>query len=71
VRVPEDLAVVGYADLEYSHMLRVPLTTIQQPTDAIARCASDLLMAKIEGREVEQTQVKLPVKLMVRASTSA
>ena len=69
VRVPEDLAIVGYADLEYSHMLRVPLTTVRQPTDLIGRTAADLLLSQLENESPVETQIRLPVELLVRDST--
>lgn len=69
VRVPDDLALIGYADLEYSRMLRVPLTTVKQPTDLIGRTAADLLVAQLEGDLPSETQIKLPVELLVREST--
>jgi LacI family transcriptional regulator len=69
VGVPEDLALVGYADLEYSHMFRVPLTTVRQPTDAIGRAAAELLLAQLGSGTPEEAQIRLPVKLVVRDST--
>jgi len=60
---------VGYADLEYSHMLRVPLTTVRQPTDLIGRTAADLLLSQLENESPVETQIRLPVELLVRDST--
>ncbi len=68
VSVPGDLALVGYADLDFSGMLRVPLTTVRQPTALIGRTAADMILARIEGRSDIAAEVRLPVELVVRSS---
>lgn len=44
VRVPEEMAVVGYDDVAFASMLMVPLTTVRQPTHDIGWAAADLLL---------------------------
>ncbi len=69
VRIPEDLAVVGYADLPHSGLLRVPLTTIRQPRELIGRHAAEMLLLEMDGCPIPDTHLKLPVELVVRDST--
>lgn len=69
IRIPEDLALVGYADLDYSRLLRVPLTTVHQPRKLLGRTAAELLVTQMDGGIPEIAQPKLPVELMVREST--
>jgi LacI family transcriptional regulator len=69
VRIPEDLALVGYADLPNSEALRVPLTTVRQPRDMLGQSAAEMLLAAIHGSPIEQPQLVLPVELVVREST--
>jgi LacI family transcriptional regulator len=69
IRVPADLALVGYADLEYSRILRVPLTSVRQPTGLIGKTAADLLLAQLDGQTPDPAQVLLDVELLVREST--
>lgn len=69
IRIPEDLALVGYADLDYSSLLRVPLTTVRQPRDQMGQVAADMLMEQMEGNTPKIMQRKLPVELVVREST--
>lgn len=68
LRVPEDLSVVGFGDLDFSGFANPPLTTIRQPFAAMGRIAAEQLIAKISGRDTEQETV-LPVELVVRKST--
>ena len=70
IRIPDDLALVGYADLDYSGVLRVPLTSIRQPRNAIGLAAAEMLLARLDGSKPETAELKLPVELVVRESTS-
>jgi LacI family transcriptional regulator len=69
IRIPEDLAIVGYADLDHSNMLKIPLTTVHQPRDLMGQTAADMLSMQMEGQTPEVAQVKLPVELVIREST--
>lgn len=69
IRIPEDLALVGYADLDYSGMLRVPLTSVRQPRNEIGLAAADVLLAQLDGKRPQPAELKLPVELVVREST--
>ncbi len=68
VSVPGDMALAGYADLDFSRMLKVPLTTVRQPTVLIARTAAEMILALVEGRPDLVQDARLPVELVVRAS---
>ncbi len=68
--IPDDISLVGYADLDYSGVLRVPLTSIHQPRHAIGHAAAEVLLAQLDGSKPETAELKLPVELIVRESTS-
>jgi LacI family transcriptional regulator len=68
IRVPEDLAVVGYADLPFARMLKVSLTTIRQPQALLGRRAVELLLKCMEKKKHSE-RIVLPVELIVREST--
>jgi LacI family transcriptional regulator len=68
IRVPEDLAVVGYADLPFSGMLKAPLTTVRQPQALLGRRAVELLLKCLQNRGHSE-QIILPVELIVRESS--
>lgn len=68
IPVPQELAVVGYADLPHSDILKVALTTVRQPRALLGRRAAEVLLASI-GKSGHSEQVTLPVELVVREST--
>jgi LacI family transcriptional regulator len=68
LRVPDNLAVIGYNDDEIAAMLPVPLSSVALPLRQIGRLAVDLLLQRIEGRS--PASIVLPPRLVVRASTS-
>ncbi|MGC0365914.1 LacI family transcriptional regulator [Rhodococcus sp. 27YEA15] len=65
--IPGDLALVGYNDIPVVSQLPVPLTTVRSPAHLIGATGVDHLLALMAGRSPES--VKLPVELIVRAST--
>ncbi len=71
VRVPEDLALVGFDDLTVSAHLNPPLTTVSQPRMDIGLRAGNLLINRIEGQGGPTKQIELPTSLIVRASCGA
>ena len=69
VRVPEDIAVVGYDDIMFSAMLSTPLTSVRQPTRKLGWTAADLLLQG-EGKRAAR-HVEFTPELVVRASSQA
>ncbi len=69
VRVPEDVAVVGYDDIEFAAIAAVPLTSVRQPAREMGRTAAEMLLARINGRG-ELGDVVYQPELVVRASTA-
>ena len=67
LRVPEDIAVVGFDDVDMAAHSSPPLTTIRQPSQDAAAAMVELLVAKLAKRTAP-TEVLLPVELVVRAS---
>jgi DNA-binding LacI/PurR family transcriptional regulator len=70
LRVPEDLSVVGFDDLEATRWVTPTLTTVRQPLTRMGAVAADLLLQWIDGRRPEAMHVALPAELIVRASTA-
>ena len=75
LRVPRDLSLVGFADLEIAKNAVVPLTTVAQPFAQMGREAAAALLDALGGRReipLDKTENwKLAVKLVVRGSTAA
>jgi DNA-binding LacI/PurR family transcriptional regulator len=70
VHIPDDIALVGFDDIERSQYAPVPLTTVRQPTQAIGAKAMELLIRRIEGKEVNVRTV-LETELVIRASSGS
>lgn len=69
--VPHDVAVTGYDNIAVGAYLDVPLTTVAQPSRAMAERAVDLLLKKIQGQRVPSVPIKFPCELIIRASCGA
>lgn len=70
LRVPDDLAIVGYDDIEFAEAAAVPLTSVAQPRQLLGRTAAALAIE--EARHGDQHQHRHIVsnpELVVRAST--
>jgi LacI family transcriptional regulator len=67
-RVPEDLAVVGYDDIDLARYAVPPLTTVAQPRRELGRAAVRLLVNRAGSRPLPPQQALLPVSLQVRQS---
>ena len=70
VKIPKELSLVGFDDLTYSSLLDVPLTTVRQPIEELARQAADILLAAIEGEEEQPREVRLQPELVVRGTVA-
>jgi LacI family transcriptional regulator len=71
VRVPDDVAIVGYDDIEFASAAAVPLTSVAQRRHLLGRSAGRLLGDEGErGADHEHQHVVFPPELVARASTT-
>ncbi len=68
VRVPQDVSIVGFDDIEGCDVFLPPLTTVRQDFPALAHASISVLIGSIEGVEVDRTPI--PPTLVVRNSTA-
>jgi LacI family transcriptional regulator len=69
LRVPDDIALIGYDDIDFASATVVPLSSIRQPASLIGYTAVDVLLAELgDGRDHERN-VRFQPELVVRAST--
>lgn len=66
-RVPEDVKLVGFDDIEAARHANPPLTTVRQPTREMMVTAVRTIMDQVQGRDVPPTQL-LETHLVVRKS---
>jgi LacI family transcriptional regulator len=70
LRVPGDLWLVGYDDIELASWGAYDLTTVRQPMDRMVAQAIDLLLARIADRDAPVAHKCLPNELVIRSSTA-
>jgi DNA-binding LacI/PurR family transcriptional regulator len=70
LRIPEDLAIVGFDNVAYTDYFGVPLTTVEQPRQEIGATAASLLLERIAGRRTRVGRVVVSSRLIVRRSTA-
>jgi len=74
LRVPEDVALIGFDDIPIAAALEPALTTVRQPVERLGSLAADLLLNLLENPPETQApahRIVLPVKLIVRDSCGA
>lgn len=70
LRIPEDMAIVGFDDIFLAADMRPPLTTVRVPAYGLGWTAADVLISLIEGEE-DVSSVTLETELVIRESCGA
>ncbi|HEX6685493.1 MAG TPA: LacI family DNA-binding transcriptional regulator [Candidatus Limnocylindrales bacterium] len=70
LRIPQDLSVVGFDDVEFGQWVTPPLTTIRQPLAEMGAVAAEIVVALAAGRQPAQTRIELATTLVERQSTA-
>jgi len=69
LRVPDDIAVVGFDDIPAAVDFNPAITSAQQPSKEMGQAAAQLLFKLIEGETVTEREIILPAQLAVRQSS--
>src|SRR5262249_31086435 len=69
IKIPEQLSVVGFDDLDFARVLAPPLTTVAVDAEGLGAAAFDALNQDLAGNPPAPEQV-IPVRLTVRESTA-
>jgi LacI family transcriptional regulator len=69
-RVPEDLAIVGFDDIEFAAAAAVPLTSVRQPRQELGRAAAQLVLDEATNPKHEHHQAIFIPELVARASSA-
>jgi LacI family transcriptional regulator, galactose operon repressor len=70
LRVPDDLSITGFDDIDLSQATDPPLTTVRQPLQEMGRIAVTHLMRVLDGHRPEALHIELATTLVVRDSTT-
>lgn len=72
VKIPKDLALVGFDDLELASLLTVPITVVRQSAHELGRSGAkllfDMIRSGVSPREMPKTRLILPTELVIRNS---
>ena len=71
LKVPDNISVTGFDDLDMANYCDPPLTTIRQPAVRMGEEAAELLFRIIEGEQPKLTEYILPFEIIIRESTRA
>ena len=69
LRIPDDLSVVGFDDMDFARVLEPPLTTVALDGELLGATAFELLEKLLAGRRTRK-RIVLPGELLVRGSTA-
>lgn len=69
LRIPDDISLFGFDDIDLARICTPMLTTVAQPTALIGHTAGEMLFALMEGKPLPERRVVLGYELMKRQST--
>lgn len=69
IKVPDDIAVMGWDDIVEAQYAWPPLTSVRASTDVVAQQAVDYLLRQIAGERIDPTDHYVDFEIMVRQST--
>jgi len=70
LRVPEDVSVIGFDDIEIADMISPKLTTIRQDKVSIGHSVANTLVKMIEDKSFEYKQQRIPTTLVIRETVN-
>lgn len=71
IKVPDQVSILGYDDIEFASSAAIPLSSISQPAYQLGVTAADLLLSECEdGENHQHQQIRFQPKLVERASTA-
>jgi LacI family transcriptional regulator len=70
LRVPDDLAIVGFDDIEFAAAAAVPLTSVRQPRQELGRAAAQLVLDEATNPDHQHQQLQFEPELVARASSA-
>lgn len=71
IRIPDDIALVGYDDIDFAQATVVPLSSVRQPAREIGAAAIDALFERLDDPASPPRHVRFRPQLIVRASSIA
>lgn len=69
IRIPEEVEIIGFDNIEFSSLLEPALTTMEQPVEELARESVNMLMRLIQGLPLPESIVRLNSRMIFRQTT--
>ena len=69
VNVPDKVRLIGFDDVKYARLVRVPLTTLRQPCEALGDAAVEAMLGRVAQPDRAPREILLEAELMVRTSS--
>ena len=70
MRVPDDISVVGFDDIQGAAYYTPSLTTVRQPLTRMGMIAAQTLLERIEAGQEEPKEIAVAPELVIRESTA-
>jgi len=71
LRIPDEVALVGFDDLDWTTLVQPPVTVVRQPVADLGRVAGERLLRRLEGDAGPPKRIRLDANLIVRGSCGA
>lgn len=68
IKIPEDIALIGFDDINVASVMTPALTTVRQPLDEMGKASFDLAIQSLENRNFKPQNIILQPKLIIRES---
>ncbi|MCM8818038.1 MAG: GntR family transcriptional regulator [Candidatus Omnitrophica bacterium] len=70
IKVPEDVGIAGYGNMDIGKVIEIPFTTIDQSPEKMGKISAELLINKIDGKRKKEEikEIKVDTKLIIRNS---
>jgi len=68
LRIPQDIAIVGFSDDIRAELMPTPLTTVRQPAYEVGKAAAQKLIAHIENKKDNVENLTVKTELVIRRS---
>jgi LacI family transcriptional regulator len=68
IRIPDQIAVLGYDDPDWADIVEPPITTVRQPAYPLGVQAANLMLARIQDKQVKREIMYMDTTLVIRRS---
>lgn len=68
IKIPEQIAIIGFDDYEWARITTPPLTVIKQPAYELGAKAAEVLLQRIANPDSDFRELRLPTELVIRSS---